>query len=357
MNEKKDIIGLSKDELSQLMQDNKLESFRAKQIWDWIYRKGKTNFHDMRNLKHDMQMHCDQIFSLDRPEIAEELKSIDGTIKWVLKLHDSHLIEMVYIPEKRRGTLCISSQIGCTLNCKFCHTGTQRLVRNLEPSEIIGQFLLAKDRIEDWSDETTKITNIVLMGMGEPLYNYDNLVKALKIIMDKDGTALPKKRITLSTSGIVPFIRQCGEDLGVRLAISLHAVNDELRNKIVPINKKYPIKELLDACRNYPVSRNLRKITFEYVMLKDVNDTDQDAKNLVRLIKDIPSKVNLIPFNPWPGTFFECSSEERINAFAKILMDAGHISPIRTPRGQDIFAACGQLKTISERKKRSATGK
>ena len=285
MHETTEIIGLSKDELINMMKTYKLESFRAKQIWDWIYCKGKTNFHEMRNLKQDMQSYCENIFSIYRPKIAEEMKSVDGTIKWVLKLCDDHLIEMVYIPEKKRGTLCISSQIGCTLNCKFCHTGTQRLVRNLEPSEIIGQLLLAKDRIGDWSNEDTGITNIVMMGMGEPLYNYDNVVKALKIIMDKDGMAWSKKRITLSTSGIVPFIQKCGEDLGVRLAISLHAVNDDLRNKIVPINKKYPIQELLNACRNYPVSRNLRKITFEYVMLKDVNDTDEDANTLYVLLK------------------------------------------------------------------------
>lgn len=353
---RQNIVGLSKPELSTLMKESALESFRAKQIWSWVYRKGKTEFQHMHNLKKEMQEKCSGLFSIDRPEIVEELKSVDGTMKWLLKLHDGHLIEMVYIPETNRGTLCISSQVGCTLTCKFCHTGTQRWVRNLEPHEIVSQFLLAKDRVQDWSDKPhdRKITNIVMMGMGEPLFNYENVAKGLKVIMDEDGIALSKKRITLSTSGVVPLIRKCGEELGVKLAVSLHAVTNDLRDKIVPLNKKYPIEELLDACRNYPATRNARRITFEYVMLKGVNDSDQDAKQLVKLIKDIPAKVNLIPFNPWPGTFFECSDEKRIDQFAKILMDAGYVSPIRTPRGQDIFAACGQLKTKSERKRKSA---
>lgn len=353
--EKTDLIGLSQSELKDLLQENDFEKFRAKQIWSWLYRKGKSSFYEMKNLKKDMQLQMDENFSLARLEIMEKQVSTDGTIKWLLKLYDGHLVEMVYIPETNRGTLCVSSQVGCTLTCKFCHTGTQRWVRNLTPGEVVGQFILAKDELKDWSDmpHDRLLTNIVMMGMGEPLFNYENVAKGLKVIMDEEGIGLSKRRITLSTSGVVPFIKQCGEELGVKLAISLHAVTNELRDMIVPINKKYPIEDLLQACRDYPVARNARRITFEYVMLDGVNDSNQDAKELIRLLKGIPAKINLIPFNPWPGTFFECSSEKRINAFADILMDAGYVSPIRTPRGQDIFAACGQLKTASERKRKS----
>jgi len=266
------------------------------------------------------------------------------------------MAEAVHIPEEDRGAVCISSQVGCTLTCKFCHTGTQRMVRNLTPGEIVGQFMLARDSYGEWpsSKEPRHLTNIVMMGMGEPLYNYDNVVQALRIIMDEEGINVSRRRITLSTAGVVPMIPQVGADLGVQLAISLHAVNDDLRNEIVPINKKYPIAELLDACRAYPTAKNSRRITFEYVMLKGVNDTPADARELVRLIRGIPAKVNLIPFNPWPGAPYECSTDADIAAFADIVNRAGYSSPVRTPRGRDILAACGQLKTASERERKIA---
>jgi 23S rRNA (adenine2503-C2)-methyltransferase len=271
-------------------------------------------------------------------------------------MEDGQEIESVHIPEEDRGTLCVSSQVGCTLTCKFCHTGTQRLVRNLEASEIVSQVMLARDILEDWGREgdDRQLTNIVMMGMGEPLYNFENVKRALKLVMDPEGIALSRRRITLSTAGVVPMMKRCGEELGVNLAVSLHAVTDELRDQIVPINKKYPVKELLDACREYPGVNNARRITFEYVMLKDVNDTLADARQLVRILKGIPAKMNLIPFNPWPGAPFECSTPEAIDRFADILMEAGYASPIRTPRGSDILAACGQLKSDSVRQRASA---
>ncbi len=292
-------------------------------------------------------------FIINRPSIAKDLTSFDGTRKWLLEFADGNKVETVFIPEDDRGALCVSSQVGCTLSCTFCHTGTMKLVRNLTAGEIIGQVLVARDGLGEWGKrrEDCLFTNIVMMGMGEPLFNYENVAKALTIIMDGEGIAISKRRITLSTSGVVPMIERVGEELGVNLAISLHAVRDDLRDEIVPLNKKYPIAELLDACRTYPAANNARRITFEYVMLKGVNDTDADARELVRLLADIHAKVNLIPFNPWPGSPYECSSNNRINAFAQIVNDAGYSSPVRTPRGRDIFAACGQLKSDSERKK------
>lgn len=325
--------------------------FRAKQIWHWAYQHGVQDFDKMNNVNKNLQNNLCQKYSLSRIKDYTYQQSNDGTIKWLIRLFDDNLIETVYIPEPKRGTLCVSSQVGCTLNCSFCHTGTQKMVKNLSSGEILAQLLFAKDFLSDWPASTgnRKITNIVMMGMGEPLLNYQNVKSALEIFMDPDGIDLSRRRITLSTSGIVPFIEQCGIELGVNLAISLHAVNDDLRDILVPINKKYPIKELLEACKiyaNLPLCRN-KRITFEYVMLKDVNDSDTEARELVRLLKNIPAKLNLIPFNKWPRTDYECSSKERINKFAEIVMDAGYISPVRKPRGEDILAACGQLKSLS----------
>src|SRR5262249_2654275 len=294
-------------------------------------------------------------YMIGRPAAVRDLQSIDGTRKWLLGFADGQEVEAVHIPEEDRGTLCVSSQVGCTLTCRFCHTGTQRLVRNLSAAEILGQLMLARDCLGEWPSppDGRLISNIVMMGMGEPLYNYDNVAKALRIIMDGEGIAISKRRITLSTAGVVPMIRRAGAELGVNLAISLHAVTDELRDRIVPINKKYPIAELMDACRSYPGLSNARRITFEYVMLKDVNDSPADARALVKLIKDIPAKVNLIPFNPWPGAPFERSTNEAIAKFAEIVFNAGYASPVRTPRGEDIMAACGQLKSESVRQRKS----
>jgi 23S rRNA (adenine2503-C2)-methyltransferase len=290
-----------------------------------------------------------------RPAVSRALASVDGTQKWLLRFADGQEVESVHIPEEDRGTLCVSSQVGCTLTCKFCHTGTQRLVRNLEASEIVGQVMLARDALGEWPSpaEDRQITNIVMMGMGEPLYNFENVAKALKIVMDHEGLSISRRKITLSTAGVVPMIRRCGAELAVNLAISLHAVSDELRDVLVPLNKKYPIAELLDACRTYPGSSNARRITFEYVMLKGVNDTPAEARELVRLLAGIPAKVNLIPFNPWPGAPFECSSDPAIAAFADIVNAAGYSSPVRTPRGRDILAACGQLKSDSVKLRKS----
>jgi 23S rRNA (adenine2503-C2)-methyltransferase len=288
-------------------------------------------------------------YVVGRPEITRHLKSVDATQKWLLRFADGQEIETVHIPEEDRGTLCVSSQVGCTLTCKFCHTGTQKLVRNLGAAEIVGQVMIARDALAEWPSpaEDRQLTNIVMMGMGEPLFNFDNVAKALRIVMDNEGLSLSRRRITLSTAGVVPMIKRCGEELGVNLAISLHAVRDEVRDVIVPINKKYPIAELLDACRTYPGSSNARRITFEYVMLKDVNDSPADARELVRLLDGIPAKVNLIPFNPWPGAPFECSTRKAIQVFGDIVNDSGYASPVRQPRGQDIMAACGQLKSDS----------
>ncbi len=353
---KKSLIGLSKDALNSLVAELGEKPFRASQLWNWIYQRGATSFEEMSNLPKGLKEKLNENYHIERPHISQDLVSKDGTRKWLLKYPDGQEVEAVYIPEDDRGTLCVSSQVGCTLTCTFCHTGTQRMVRNLTAEDIITQFMLARDALGDWpsSRPDRKVTNIVMMGMGEPLLNYEEVAKALKIVMDGDGLSLSKRRITLSTSGIVPEIYRCGEELGVNLAISLHAVNDELRDVIVPINRKYKIAELLDACRNYPASSNTRRITFEYVMLNGVNDSDADAHGLVKLLDGIPAKVNLIPFNSWPGSEYTCSSKRRINAFSKIVMDAGYSSPVRTPRGEDILAACGQLKSESVRVKKSA---
>ena len=351
---KTNLLGLSKNELKTILSENNLPKFRADQIWYWIYRSGTIDFDLMTNISKNLRVELSNKFYIWRPEISSVQKSDDGTIKWLLKLSDGNEIETVWIPDGERGTLCISSQVGCTLTCKFCHTGTQRLVRNLSSAEIVGQVMLAMDEIKDWpsASENRLLTSIVLMGMGEPLYNYDNVKKAINIIMDHSGISLSRRRITLSTSGIVPEIQKCGEELGVNLAISLHATNDILRNELVPINKKYDIKQLLDAVRSYATISNSRRVTWEYVMLKGVNDTIEDAKNLVTLIKGIPSKINLIPFNEWPCSPYECSSSQNIKNFAKIVMKAGYASPIRTPRGRDVMAACGQLKSLSLRLKK-----
>ena len=370
------LIGLSKAELagklSEIGVPEKQVRMRQNQLWHWLYTQGATSFEEMSNISLTLREQMGAAFSLARPRIVTEQISVDGTRKWLLALpaqserDKAPEVECVYIPESDRGTLCISSQVGCTLNCKFCHTGTQRLVRNLTAGEIVGQVLLARDRIGDWpgkeADDQTglpvserKITNIVLMGMGEPLYNFENVRDAMRIALADDGLAFSKRRITLSTSGLVPEIQRCGEEIGVLLAISLHAVRDDLRNELVPINKKYPIAELLEACRSYPGLSNARRITFEYVMLKGVNDSLSDAKELVRLLAGIPAKINLIPFNPWPGSPYECSDWEQIEAFAEIVNRAGYASPVRTPRGRDIMAACGQLKSASEKIKASAS--
>jgi len=340
---------------------------RVAQLWSWIYVRGVTSFDDMTDVGKDLRAKLAAAYCLDRLEIVTEQVSIDGTRKWLIRLpkrgHESRApeIECVYIPEEDRGTLCISSQVGCTLTCTFCHTGTQRLVRNLEAEEIVGQILIARDRIGDWPgaeapadggllpSSERKITNVVLMGMGEPLYNFDNVAAAVATITDSDGISLSRRRITLSTSGIVPDIARWGDVAGTMLAISLHAVRDDLRNELVPINKRWPIAELMEACRNYPGLSNARRITFEYVMLKGVNDQVADAKALVRLLAGIPSKINLIPFNPWPGTRYECSDWDQIERFAEVVNRAGYASPVRTPRGRDILAACGQLKSASEK--------
>ena len=353
-NPKTNLLGLTKAEIKSLLNKINLPNFRASQIWNWIYRSGTIDFNEMTNISKELRSLLSKNFNIWRPKISSTHQSQDGTIKWLLKLDDGNEVETVWIPDEERGTLCISSQVGCTLTCKFCHTGTQRLVRNLSSSEIVGQVMLAMDQLKDWpsASENRLLTSIVLMGMGEPLFNYDNVKKAIEIIMDHSGISLSRRRITLSTSGIVPEIKKCGDDLGVNLAISLHATNDNLRNELVPINKKYDIKQLLDAVRSYARISNSRRVTWEYVMLKGVNDTAQDAKNLVKLIKGIPSKINLIPFNEWPCSPYECSEEDTINNFAKIIMKAGYASPIRTPRGRDVMAACGQLKSLSIKQKK-----
>jgi len=356
------LIGMTRAELTATLETLDEPRFRADQLFQWIYGRGATEFDQMTNLSKTLRAKLADRYVVARPEISRDLASTDGTHKWLLRLGDGNEVECVHIPESDRGTLCVSSQVGCTLNCRFCHTGTQRLVRNLGPAEIVGQIMLARDHLGEWptaerpSIYERELSNIVMMGMGEPLYNFDNVSTALKIVMDDAGIAISRRRITLSTAGVVPLIERCGAELGVNLAVSLHAVRDELRDEIVPINRKYPIAELLAACRDYPGVRNSRRITFEYVMLRDVNDSDADARELVRLIKGIPSKVNLIPFNPWPGAPYDRSTDERIEAFAEIVRAAGYPSPVRTPRGEDIMAACGQLKSESERPRRSATG-
>ncbi|MCL4121615.1 UNVERIFIED_CONTAM: hypothetical protein GTU68_011942 [Idotea baltica] len=319
---------------------------RVGQIWAWIYQKGVQSFDDMTNLSKDIRAKLAENFALTRPEIVTRQISTDGTRKYLLRINGGHEVEAVYIPESDRGTLCISSQVGCTLTCSFCHTGTQKLVRNLTAAEIIGQVLVARDK--------RLLSNIVLMGMGEPLYNTDNVRDAMLIAMDNEGVALSRRRITLSTSGIVPEIIRAGDEIGCMLAISFHATTDEVRDTLVPINRKHKIAELLDACRNYPRLSNSERITFEYVMLKDINDSDADARRLVKLIAGIPAKINLIPFNPWPGAPYERSDWDRIETFADIVNKAGYASPVRTPRGEDIMAACGQLKSATERARKSA---
>jgi 23S rRNA (adenine2503-C2)-methyltransferase len=322
---------------------------RVKQLWNWIYVHGARDFASMNNLAKDFRAVLEERFTLARPEVVTEQISNDGTRKWLLKTGPGIEFESVYIPESDRGTLCVSSQVGCTLNCRFCHTGTQKLVRNLTPSEILGQMLIARDSLGDWPSTAPgrKVTNVVMMGMGEPLYNFDNVKAAVGIVMDGDGLALSKRRVTLSTAGVVPMIKKAGDEIGSSLAISLHAVRDEIRDVIVPINKKYPIAGLLQACREYPGASNARRITFEYVMLKGVNDSLADARELVKLLKGIPAKINLIPFNAWPGAPYECSDWDQIEKFAEVVNRAGYASPVRTPRGRDIMAACGQLKSES----------
>jgi 23S rRNA (adenine2503-C2)-methyltransferase len=362
------LVGMTREQLAEMMAQigvaEKQRRMRARQLWHWIYNKGLTSFDLMTDISKEVRAKLEETFHVGRPEIVTEQKSTDGTIKWLLKLAPDergqrHEIETVYIPEEDRGTLCISSQVGCTLTCTFCHTGTQPLVRNLTAGEIVGQIMLARDRIKDWPDDLEKnpkpplsgryITNVVLMGMGEPLYNFDNVKQAMDIASDGEGISLSKRRITLSTSGVVPEIVRAGEEIGTSLAISLHGTTDDIRNKLVPLNKKYPLAELLNACAKYPSASNARRITFEYVMLKGINDTREDAKRLVRLLAGIPAKVNLIPFNPWPGSGYECSEWDVIEVFAEILNDAGYASPVRTPRGRDIMAACGQLKSESQK--------
>ena len=370
------LIGLTRARLREALiaagVPEKQSRMRAQQLWGWLYVQGVTDFAAMTDVSKSLRADLERQFSLVRPEIVTEQVSTDGTRKWLMRLPvigreaKPPEVECVYIPEADRGTLCISSQVGCTLNCTFCHTGTQKLVRNLTPQEIVGQVMLARDRLGDWPGRAKPtdgliptgeraITNVVLMGMGEPLYNFDNVRDAMEIVADGEGLSLSKRRITLSTSGVVPEIPRWGEEAGTMLAISLHAVRNELRDQLVPLNKKYPINQLLEACRNYPGLSNARRITFEYVMLDGVNDSLADARELVRLLAGIPAKINLIPFNPWPGTAYTCSSWTQIERFAEVVNKAGYASPVRTPRGRDIMAACGQLKSASEKLRASAS--
>jgi 23S rRNA (adenine2503-C2)-methyltransferase len=358
------LIGLSREEIAARLDEIGVppaqRKMRTQQLWHWMYVRGAQSFDAMTSISKDMRKELEQHFTVARPEVVAEQISNDGTRKWLLRLPSGDKVEKapevecVYIPETDRGTLCVSSQVGCTLNCSFCHTGTQRLVRNLTAGEIVGQIMVARDRLNDWIDRETPngnrlVTNIVMMGMGEPLYNFDAVRDALLIVADNEGIGISRRRITLSTSGVVPNIKRTGEEIGVMLAISLHAVRDELRNELVPLNRKYPIAELLQACRDYPGASNARRITFEYVMLKGLNDSLDDAKVLVKLLKGIPAKINLIPFNPWPGTAYECSDWETIEKFSEYIFNAGYSSPVRTPRGRDILAACGQLKSETEK--------
>ena len=367
---KRSLVGVTRAGLSEALAEAGVPErevrMRAGQLWHWIYFRGVTDFEQMTNVGKSLRATLNERFTLERPEVVTEQVSIDGTRKWLLRMpstgpHDRGAeIEAVYIPESDRGTLCISSQVGCTLTCTFCHTGTQKLVRNLTTAEIVAQLIVARDRLGEWPggvrpteglvpDVERAITNVVLMGMGEPLYNFENVRDAMDVVSDGEGLSLSKRRITLSTSGVVPMIGRAGDEIGSMLAISLHAVRDDLRNELVPLNKKYSIRELLDACRNYPGVSNARRITFEYVMLKGVNDSLSDARELVRLLKGVPAKINLIPFNPWPGTKYECSEWEQIEAFSEVVFRAGYASPVRTPRGRDILAACGQLKSETEK--------
>jgi 23S rRNA (adenine2503-C2)-methyltransferase len=361
---KPSLVGLSRaeiaDQLGAIGVAPAQRKMRVQQLWHWIYVRGAQRFDEMTSISKEMRGELEQHFTVARPEVVAEQVSNDGTRKWLLRLpsgdkHEkAHEVECVYIPETDRGTLCVSSQVGCTLNCSFCHTGTQRLVRNLTAGEIVGQIMVARDRLNDWADRVTPtgsrlVTNVVMMGMGEPLYNFEAVRDALLIVADNEGIGISRRRITLSTSGVVPNIIRTGDEIGVMLAISLHAVRDELRNELVPLNRKYPIAELLQACRDYPGSSNARRITFEYVMLKGVNDSLDDARLLVKMLKGIPAKINLIPFNPWPGTAYECSDWDQIEKFSEYIFNAGYSSPVRTPRGRDILAACGQLKSETEK--------
>jgi 23S rRNA (adenine2503-C2)-methyltransferase len=367
------LVGLSRAELDAALGaagvPERQRRMRVQQIWHWLYLRGAQDFDAMTTLSKEFRAELKQRHTLARPEVVAEQISADGTRKWLIRLPGEladrpHEVECVYIPETDRGTLCISSQVGCTLNCSFCHTGTQRLVRNLTAGEIVGQVVLARDRLNDWQTTNPKgegesaepggerkrlVSNVVMMGMGEPLYNFEAVRDALDVVADGDGLSISKRRITLSTSGVVPNIARAGNEIGAMLAVSLHAVTDEVRDKLVPLNRKYPIAELMQACRNYPGLSNARRITFEYVMLKGVNDSLADARALVRLVKGMPAKINLIPFNPWPDTAYECSDWEQIEKFSEIVFDAGYASPVRTPRGRDILAACGQLKSASEK--------
>jgi 23S rRNA (adenine2503-C2)-methyltransferase len=375
-----DLMGLSHLQIRQLFEESQLDEkaakLRSKQVFHWIYHRGVTDFEAMTDISKTMRPWLADRFVIGRPEVVEAQVSTDGTRKWLLRTDDAQDYEMVFIPDADRGTLCISSQVGCTLNCRFCHTGTMRLVRNLTPGEIVGQVMLARDALGEWpkgnmafasADEDDDddvghytadgrmLTNIVLMGMGEPLYNFDNVRDAMKVVMHGDGLGLSRRRITLSTSGVVPMMARAGEEINVNLAVSLHGVTKEVRDELVPLNRKYGIHELLRACAEYPGISNARRITFEYVMLKGKNDSDEDARQLVSLIRQykLPAKVNLIPFNPWPGADYECSDPERIKRFSSIIFEAGISAPIRTPRGRDIMAACGQLKSSSEKKSRA----
>ncbi|MCP4393783.1 MAG: 23S rRNA (adenine(2503)-C(2))-methyltransferase RlmN [Alphaproteobacteria bacterium] len=363
-NNKLNLIGLSREELEKEMISIGEKKFRTKQLWHWLYFRGKINFSEMTTLSKELRNKLDENYTIKRPTVVKDLKSSDKTRKWLLRFEDGNEIETVYIPEEDRGAVCISAQIGCAVGCKFCNTGTQALVRNLTAGEIVSQFMAAKDACNEWPTESEKgsssasmsprlLSNIVLMGMGEPLHNYDNVIKAMKILMDPEGVAMSKRRITLSTSGVVPKIKNLATDLGTKLAISLHAPNDEIRSRIMPINKKYPIKKLMQACKDYQeASGNRQYITFEYLMLKGINDQDEHARELVKLVKNMEVKFNLIPFNPWEGCEYECSSNNRIRRFTKILEDAYIAAPIRQARGQDILAACGQLKSTSKKEKK-----
>ena len=356
------IVGLTRSSLREALIKNdtpeKQANMRVGQIWQWIYEKGVRDFSKMTNLAKPYREALEKKFLISVPEIISKNISQDGTRKYLMRIDGGHEIETVYIPEENRGTLCISSQVGCTLTCSFCHTGTQRLVRNLSSSEIVGQILVARDDLGEWPNQEAPkpkprlLSNVVLMGMGEPLYNFDNVRDAMKIAMDPEGVALSRRRITLSTSGVVPEIAKTAEEIGCQLAISFHATTDEVRDKLVPINKKWNISKLLETLKNYPKVSNSERITFEYVMLKNINDSDEDAHRLVKLIKGIPAKINLIPFNEWPGSPFERSDWKQIKSFSDIIYRAGYASPIRTPRGEDIMAACGQLKSATEKKRK-----
>ena len=346
-----DLIGLSREELIGEMAAAGEKPFRAKQVWHWIYHHGETDFAAMTTLSKAARHKLARRYVVGRPEIAQRRDSADGSAKWLLRFADGNEAEAVFIPEDDRGALCVSSQVGCTSKCSFCYTGTQLLVRDLTAAEIVGQVMAARDAIGEWRRPKGErmLSNVVVMGMGEPLFNFDQVAKALNIIMDPEGISISKRRITLSTSGVVPLIERCGRELGVNLAVSLHAANDELRNQLLPINRKYPLAQLLEACRRYPGANNARRITFEYVMLDGVNDSAQDARALARLVEGVPAKFNLLPFNQWPGAPYQCSSHRAMRRFSKILNDHGYSAPIRLPRGRDIMAACGQLRSASRR--------